>query len=592
MSAMAHEATCISPSGVEGVGIRTPRRVKSLVAWGLAVFGILVYASVVAGQEEENPSILRILTPEGTIRIGQPEPGTLDKADPLVRAGRRVEAWNLDTEEAQGYQIDLTSDAFDPYLYVVGPGITDLEAEEYALTDDDGGDGLNASLCFPAPSRGTYTVVASALYGDIGPYELLVREVDCSPPSTSTARSEEDQALTSTPSPPEDSFDLWGAEPVGNLELGAVRRGTFTADTDTDQEGLPVDVWTLEVEEGQRLVIDMIAPDLDAYLTVRSPADWGTTDDDGRGTGLDSRICMLVSENETYRVAASNVEGGYGSYGLVANLDSANTLCDGFTTSARNFSDLVMRLSQQAGSDSIPTVEVGDFLSGHLTAADWKDPVFDSETLRWWMSGTAGDSVLLELRSFDFDPDLLVVGPGLNYGVVRAYDDNGCAAHLELQFPETADYLVLVGEDNSGGNQYGSFTFAVKSGDRAERSNETICLAGLPVRSDRQLSVGNEIEGRLTEDDIVIQDVGRVQAWSLDAIAGEPLAIRVESDFYLDLEVSVYGDGEVGEVAVEALSNGVFFMTPFSGTYRVFIVSDNENTGPFTVAVLRRKVSP
>jgi hypothetical protein len=65
--------------------------------------------------------------------------------------------------------IDVRSDDFDAYLYVVGPGLTE------PLSNDDGGDGTNSQLTMTLPGTGTYRIIASA-YGsdDSGDFTLSV----------------------------------------------------------------------------------------------------------------------------------------------------------------------------------------------------------------------------------------------------------------------------------------------------------------------------------------------------------------------------------------------------------------------------------
>ena len=77
-----------------------------------------------------------------------------------------MQAWAL---AGDSVRIDLTSDDFDSYLFVAGPGL------EEPLTDDDGGEGLNSHIGISFPANGVYFVVASSLGGEVGAYRLRVR---------------------------------------------------------------------------------------------------------------------------------------------------------------------------------------------------------------------------------------------------------------------------------------------------------------------------------------------------------------------------------------------------------------------------------
>lgn len=79
--------------------------------------------------------------------------------------------WTFDGDVGSTVTIRLTSDAFDPYLELLGPDGAVLAA------DDDGGGGLNAMIAdLPLPAAGTYTVVAGG-YDDTssGPYQLALQ---------------------------------------------------------------------------------------------------------------------------------------------------------------------------------------------------------------------------------------------------------------------------------------------------------------------------------------------------------------------------------------------------------------------------------
>ena len=102
------------------------------------------------------------------LRMGSNAKGMLTDRD-LVIEGQPVQAWAFEAHRGEFVTIDLISDDFDSYLYVVGPGLPE------PLSDDDGGGGLNSRLDVAFPADGTYRVVASSLGGEVGMFTLSVR---------------------------------------------------------------------------------------------------------------------------------------------------------------------------------------------------------------------------------------------------------------------------------------------------------------------------------------------------------------------------------------------------------------------------------
>jgi hypothetical protein len=117
----------------------------------------------------EEPLDLATIPAVGTVDVGGTVDGLLGSGDPFVTDGRRGQAWALEGTAGARVTIELVSDAFDAFLYVAGPGLTDV------LTDDDGAGDLNSRLSLTFPESGEYRVIVSALGGDVsGPFTLRV----------------------------------------------------------------------------------------------------------------------------------------------------------------------------------------------------------------------------------------------------------------------------------------------------------------------------------------------------------------------------------------------------------------------------------
>jgi hypothetical protein len=117
----------------------------------------------------DEPIDLNTLPTEGrSIGVGEAASGLLTSADPVVLEGRRGQVWALEGEAGQTVTIDLISDDFDCYLYLVGPGLAE------PLSDDDSGGDFDSRIDITFPENGTYRVIITALGGNTGAFTLRV----------------------------------------------------------------------------------------------------------------------------------------------------------------------------------------------------------------------------------------------------------------------------------------------------------------------------------------------------------------------------------------------------------------------------------
>src|SRR5262249_6894661 len=97
------------------------------------------------------------------IQMGATVTGTLSSAacNSQRRPGRYALQYSFSASAGQNISIDMTSTAFDTYLYLVGPG------GSVVASDDDGGTGNNSRIpptsgAFTLPLTGTYIIEATS----------------------------------------------------------------------------------------------------------------------------------------------------------------------------------------------------------------------------------------------------------------------------------------------------------------------------------------------------------------------------------------------------------------------------------------------
>lgn len=161
--------------------------------------------------------------------------------------------YTVEASQGERIELELRSDEFDSYLTVYGPSGQTFE-------DDDSAGNLDSLLSIVVPEDGVYEVFVSSLGGDsTGAYTL--------------------------------SF-----ERLGQAEIILDQPGELTNDDERDIDGKYYDVIEFSVSEGDRISIDLMSDDFDAYLTLWVDGEHVTRDDDG-GSGSNSRILYTAGQS-------------------------------------------------------------------------------------------------------------------------------------------------------------------------------------------------------------------------------------------------------------------------------------------------------
>jgi hypothetical protein len=96
--------------------------------------------------------------PRGTLALGDTVRDSLTRRDVLLAAeSTYAQEWRLPGRAGQTVTIDLASDAFDAYAFLLGPGF-----DAAAPQDDDSGGHCNARLTVRLPQTGDYFVVVTS----------------------------------------------------------------------------------------------------------------------------------------------------------------------------------------------------------------------------------------------------------------------------------------------------------------------------------------------------------------------------------------------------------------------------------------------
>jgi hypothetical protein len=510
---------------------------RRIVPAALTVLVACMLLAPRAGGAQEGRSVFSALDTQGrTVAVGEVAQGSLTPADVLSAGGRRVQVWTLGAIEGQEVQVDLRSDDFDAFLYVVGPGLDE------GLRDDDGGSGLNSRICFVPDQPGEYRVVASSLYADIGAFSITASATDGS--CGGAVETSEIEDLTQFPTG--DRTLAVGDEVAGEL-----------TDADATFYGSPTQAWAVQGTAGQPFAVDLVSDDFDAFLTVLGPGlDEYLTDDDGAGR-CDSRVSLTFPESGEYRVLASAVGVGAGSFTLIAS-ESPGPVNPESCIPPMEEGEYGEPYEYIEGSLEEIAIMGGLPLEGAVDGAMTGDEGFfrDRPLQGWTLEGMAGNRVAITLASDRFDTYLFFDGPGFPDPL---WDDDSAGdrnSRICVELPETGTYRVFAGPFSSAdpGSPYRL--------DATVRGADAVCgdydlspaatvaaLASLDTEG-RTIGVNEEQMGTLTGE-VRDPEAGRpLQPWTLRAPPGTFFYVDVVGHGF-DAYLYVLGGGLEGVLTAD-----------------------------------------
>ncbi|GLK49970.1 hypothetical protein GCM10017620_29440 [Brevundimonas intermedia] len=420
----------------------------------------------------ERPAPPRAPRPSG-LRIGGEQTGDLTARDPGQEDGGRYDAYAFRAAAGQRVIVTLESEAFDPKVLVGRMNGSDFV--ELGQNDDGPDDGLNSRLVFTAPAAGEYVIRATALQDGEGRYTVGLTEAPPAPPAKPIAIG--------------DSVD-------GNLD----------DETGTNDEGQRAEFYRFSVEAGQRVAIELSSKDFDTYLTLRKASDNSVVaeDDDGAGSGTDSRIAQTLEEAGDYVVEARAFSGdGEGRFKLT--------------------------LEEVAPPPAPSALTFGQTVEGEITPDAPQDDD-GKHYAAYVFSGTEGQRVQAVLRSGDFDA-VLAIGSAEDEFTALATDDDGLGegtdSRLNLTLPSTGDYLVRASPltaDEKG-------LYSLELIDRGPEPKPGSVLVGATAR------------GTLSVADALTDEGAYYDAYRFQAKKDEKLRITLVSNAF-DAFIDLGEDGE------------------------------------------------
>lgn len=331
----------------------------------------------------------------GGLQPGQPVSGALEAAETKSDQGGAVaDVYELRGRQGEQYTLRLTSEAFDAYLYVRGPG-------GLSQDNDDDGESYNSRLAITFPEDGTAQVyVTSFSRQQTGAYQLLVERTGEAPAVANNATGA---------APPVTPQQFSGELAQGDSQL---QSGEFT------------DTYPLQGVAGQQVEISLSSDQFDTYLALSGPGLQEYNDDDTANNTRNSRLVATLPANGQYTIhVTSYAAGEVGAYQLSVAPAQATTATDAL-----------------AGGNA-ESFAAGQTMNGELIAGD--TTLTSGEFIDTYsFQGTAGQRVTIDMQSTALDPYLILLAPS---GAQEDNDDisaNDRNARIETTLAETGQYRI------------------------------------------------------------------------------------------------------------------------------------------------------
>ena len=302
-----------------------------------------------------------------------------------------------------------------------------------------------------------------------------------------------------------------------------------------------IDSHTFDVTAGQRVIVDLRSTQFDTYLIVRQPSGDQTDNDDFEGSTSHSQVDLVAPESGEWTVIVTSYQAGEtGQYEVTVTIEGAS----------------------QVGSSGTR------FESGRLESAD--EALSSGEYADYYrFQGHAGERVVIDLRSNDFDPYLIVRTPSGEQLYNDDYEGDASRSLLSLTLTEDGEFGITVTSYRPG--ETGGYDLQIASGA------ETSTASG-PRRERGVLSSGDE----------TLRSGEFVDRYEFTAVPGQRVTIDLRSDEF-DTYLIVRdprGDRQENDDTDRPGHSVIEMDATESGAYQVWVTSyETGETGSYDLQI-------
>ena len=317
--------------------------------------------------------------------------------------GRYVQGWTFSGSGGDQVSIEVRSADFDSYMYVTGPGFLD------PLANDDGAGNLHSRICVELPEDGTYRVLAGPLSGDHAGERYTVQATVTNADAVCDSYRISPAVITGRLAQlPTDGRTLTlGQTLEGFLELGAPRH---------PEANHPIQAWSFDVQEGRTVYVDVVSEEFDPLLYALGPEVAGSrfVDDVETGTLCNTRMAIIpVASGTLTLLVGSFYEEGSGNFIIRASTDPPTMEAGGcIDPNSGGGTSADPSVIGSISSGESRRIEMGTEVEGVLGAFE-ETLAAGQPAQPWTIMVQAGEDLVFELISDDFDPILYLDGVSL-----------------------------------------------------------------------------------------------------------------------------------------------------------------------------------
>ncbi len=311
------------------------------------------------------------------------------------------------------------------------------------------------------------------------------------------------------------------------------------------------DTFTFEGVAGDRVLIDLRSTAFDPYLILKLPDGEQTDNDDHEGSNAWSQISLTLEQSGTYSVIATTyLAGATGDYELV-----------------------ITRRPRDSDTEEVNILETGNLATGDSTLNSGEF----TDDFRYAL--TPGERLVVNLRSTEFDPYLLIRTPSGE--TVDNDDHEGATTHSQIDLPvtEAGEYIVYVTSYKAG--ETGSYELAVEVAE--EQSQPT------PSNDVEAIALGETKRGTLGAGDLELDNGEWADVFVIDGAVGQTLSFDLRTDdFDPYLVIQTPSDQSLQNDDFDGDTNRSRIDLPITeaGRYRVFVTSYAANeVGDYQLSV-------